>query len=79
MIIINTVKLNIARTIVIEDPSGSTVTGRTSGETVMAPKGQISVNTGIISQAKGQSTGILNKININFQRSNRKIWPLIFI
>ncbi len=63
----------------MEDPNGSTVTGRTSGETVMAPKGQISVNTEIISQAKGQSTGILNKININFQRSNRKIWPLIFI
>lgn len=32
-----------------------TVTGRTSGETVKAPKGQVSVKSGIISQAKGQS------------------------
>ncbi len=46
MFIINTMKINIARTIVMEDPFGSTVTGRTSGETVMAPKGQISVHSG---------------------------------
>ena len=32
-----------------------TVTGRTSGETVKAPKGQVSDSSGIISQAKGQS------------------------
>jgi len=30
----------------MEEPSRSTVTGRTSGETVMAPKGQIFVKSG---------------------------------
>lgn len=40
--------------------SGSmTVTGRTSGETVKAPKGQVSCKMEIISQAKGQSMVII--------------------
>ena len=44
-----------------------TVTGRTSGETVKAPKGQVSFKRGIISQAKGQSKHILRKSNMLFR------------
>lgn len=48
-----------------------TITGRTSGETVKAPKGQISVRAGIISQAKGQrSVKQLGSVCIRIQRSN---------
>jgi hypothetical protein len=45
-----------------------TVTGRDSGETVKAPKGQVPA-MGIISQAKGQSVMNIADMQYAFQRS----------